>query len=298
MPNAADRPDVAQRGRPLPPVHRTIVVTAHGATLTLQLPEERMRARVRALLPAHMAVTEPAPAGERSLDVAYEWTCLRGATGGRLHQIVARERGVADDVIALTADEADAAARLADDVEFRSAVHARGRLFVHAAAAEWQGRAIVVPGRSFSGKSTLAAALLRAGAAYLSDEWAVLDEDGLVHPYPRPMRRRHPGGTPRDVVSPLALGWDVAREPIPVGLVVWTTYRAAARWHPESMSSGVTALALLDNAPAARRDPAFALRLVARAAAGATGLRGPRGDADETAAGILEALRAPPEPVR
>ena len=43
MPNAAERPDVARRGRPLPPVHRTIVVAAHGATLSLQLPEERLR---------------------------------------------------------------------------------------------------------------------------------------------------------------------------------------------------------------------------------------------------------------
>jgi hypothetical protein len=299
MPNAADRPDAAQRDAPLPqPAHRRLVVAVHGAAMSLQLPGERASARVRALLPAHVAVGESAPADERAVDVAYEWTCFRGATGSDLHQIVAREHGAADDVIALTGDEADAAARLANDLEFRSAVHARGRLFVHAAAAEWRGRAVLVPGRSFSGKSTLAAALLRAGAAYLSDEWAVLDQDGLVHPYPIPIRRRYPGGMPRDVVSPIALGWDVARSPIPVGLVVWTTYQAAARWHPERMSSGVTALALLDNAPAARRDPAFALRLVARAAAGATGLRGPRGDADETAARILLALRGPPEPVQ
>ena len=39
-----------------------------------------------------------------------------------------------------------------------------------------RGRAIVIPGRTFSGKSTLVAELVRAGATYYSDEYAVEDE--------------------------------------------------------------------------------------------------------------------------
>src|ERR687894_479249 len=45
------------------------------------------------------------------------------------------------------------------------------------------GRALVRPGPSLSGKTTLVAALVRSGAAYLSDEFAVLDPEGRVHPY-------------------------------------------------------------------------------------------------------------------
>jgi serine kinase of HPr protein (carbohydrate metabolism regulator) len=64
---------------------------------------------------------------------------------------------------------------------------ARTRVFVHAAVVEWRGRAIVMPGNSFAGKSTLATAFVRAGGTYYSDEYAVFDEQGRVHPYPRPI---------------------------------------------------------------------------------------------------------------
>jgi hypothetical protein len=41
----------------------------------------------------------------------------------------------------------------------------RRLLFVHAAVVGWRGRAIVIPGRSLAGKSTLAAALVRRRVA-------------------------------------------------------------------------------------------------------------------------------------
>jgi len=88
--------------------------------------------------------------------------------------------------LARAPDVATAALTAADDAEFRVALHAPSKLFVHAAAVAWQGSVIVVPGRTCTGKSTLAAALVRAGAAYYSDEFAVIDEAGLVHPFARP----------------------------------------------------------------------------------------------------------------
>jgi hypothetical protein len=45
------------------------------------------------------------------------------------------------------------------------------------------GRAVILPGRSMSGKTSLVAALVKAGATYFSDEYAVLDKLGMVHPY-------------------------------------------------------------------------------------------------------------------
>ena len=49
------------------------------------------------------------------------------------------------------------------------------KLFLHAGAVAWGGRAILFPGRSHTGKSTLVRTLVSAGATYLSDEFAVLD---------------------------------------------------------------------------------------------------------------------------
>ena len=71
---------------------------------------------------------------------------------------------------------------------------ARRRIFVHAGVVGWRGRAILVPGRSFSGKTALIAAFVRAGATYYSDEYAVLDAKGRVHPYPRRLSIRSEGG--------------------------------------------------------------------------------------------------------
>jgi len=51
----------------------------------------------------------------------------------------------------------------------------------------WQGRAILLPGRSLSGKTTLVRELLRRGATYYSDEFAVVDDFGNIHPFPRPL---------------------------------------------------------------------------------------------------------------
>src|SRR4029453_11068539 len=55
-------------------------------------------------------------------------------------------------------------------LEFRVATNSLALIFVHAGVVEWRGRAIVLPGRSRSGKTTLVTALLRAGARYYSDE--------------------------------------------------------------------------------------------------------------------------------
>lgn len=59
---------------------------------------------------------------------------------------------------------------------------------VHAASVSLGGRAVVIPGRSGAGKTTLALALALAGWTYLSDEVAAIGPGGdVVHPYPRPL---------------------------------------------------------------------------------------------------------------
>ncbi|WP_157871812.1 hypothetical protein [Gloeothece verrucosa] len=105
------------------------------------------------------------------------------------------------------------------------------KLFVHAGVVGWRGRAIVIPGRSFSGKTTLAAALVKAGAIYYSDEYAVIDRDGLVHPYPRPLCIREGVGEQikRRKCSVEELGGQAGTDPIPVGLVVHTKYQLNAQ---------------------------------------------------------------------
>ena len=73
------------------------------------------------------------------------------------------------------------------NIQLMVSLEAPTKLFVHAGVVAWRDRAILIPGSSFSGKSTLVSELVRHGAVYYSDEYAVLDGRGRVHAYPRPL---------------------------------------------------------------------------------------------------------------
>ena len=58
---------------------------------------------------------------------------------------------------------------------------------VHAAVVARAGAAIVIPGNPGAGKSTLCAALVAHGYEYVSDEMALIFDDGRVPVYPKPI---------------------------------------------------------------------------------------------------------------
>jgi serine kinase of HPr protein (carbohydrate metabolism regulator) len=173
---------------------------------------------------------------------------------------------------------------------FYVAEHARRRVFVHAGVVGWRGRAIVLPGRSMAGKSSLVAELVRAGATYYSDEFAVLDSRGRAHPFAKPISLRAEGETRQEHFAVESLGGTAGRRALPVGLVVVTEYRRGARFRPRRLTQGQGALALLSHAVAARREPARTLDALRPVVASAPVLRGARGEAREAAREILEAL--------
>jgi len=191
-----------------------------------------------------------------------------------------------------TANLARALAVLESEIRQSVAAGAARRTFVHAGVVGWRGRAIVIPGRSRSGKTTLVAELVRAGAQYLSDEFAVLDARGRVHPFAKPLSIRGPGGCDRHARPRRAedLGGTCGTRPLPVGLVVLAEHRPGASWHPETLSSGRAVLEMLAHTVPARLRPEASLRALERAVARATVLRGERGEASELAARLLAAL--------
>jgi len=164
-------------------------------------------------------------------------------------------------------------------LEFHIANGAQARLFVHAGVVEWRGRAILIPGRSRSGKTTLVAALVRAGARYYSDEFAVLDGHGRVHPWARPLRMRRPGLLPHS--RPVEdLGGRAGQRPLRVGLIVVTAFHAGARWRPRDLSPGQMLLALIENTLMARAHPDRTLKILTRVVRGARALKGRRDQAE------------------
>jgi hypothetical protein len=177
--------------------------------------------------------------------------------------------------------------RLKEDLPLRIAEFAPRHVFVHAGVVGWKGRAILVPGRSYTGKTTLVAELIKAGAAYYSDEYAVLDPSGYVHPFPKPLSIR--GANPMAATEPTAeeLGAKSASRPLPVGLVLVTEYRKGASWDPCPQSPGLGVLALLANCVAARRQPRRVLSVLRKAVARAEVLKGLRGEAREVVDTVL-----------
>ena len=75
------------------------------------------------------------------------------------------------------------------DLQLLVADNASRRTFVHAGVVGWNNQAVLIPGMSFSGKTTLVSKLVQAGAKYYSDEYAVIDEHGLHVPHPRMHQR-------------------------------------------------------------------------------------------------------------
>jgi hypothetical protein len=177
---------------------------------------------------------------------------------------------------------------LESDLGMFVAEQAPRHVFVHAGAVGFAGRALVIPGRTFTGKSTLVAALVKAGAEYYSDEFAVLDSKGRVHPYPRALALRD-GQARQHRLPPEELG-AVGRRPLPVGLVLSSTFKTGARWRPRSLSAAEAAMELLANTIPARGKPKEVLAVLAQALRTARALKGNRGEADIVAPRLLEAL--------
>jgi hypothetical protein len=191
----------------------------------------------------------------------------------------------------LLGGDAEILEELERNIRMQLAYNATEHFFLHAGAVAWQGRGILVAGSTFSGKTTLVSALVRAGAVYYSDENAVLDNSGLLHPYPKPLGLRLTEGlrvqTPHDVSE---LGGVSGAEPVEVGLVVFSEYRPGSRWDPAELSPSETVQALLKHTFRGLDRPSESLRAMHRAALDARGLAGDRGEATETAAFLIESV--------
>lgn len=186
-------------------------------------------------------------------------------------------------------DLEDLAVAFERDVQLAVAQKARGKVFVHAGVVGWQGRAIVIPGRSYTGKSTLVRELVRAGATYYSDEYAVLDQRGRVHPFPRQLALRNEMMI-NQKISFEELGGVVGKRPLPVGTIVVTKYREGAKWRPKPLSPGLGALELLANTVTARSGQPIVLEILTRVSKDARILKSARGEAGTLAIHLLEQL--------
>ncbi len=193
-----------------------------------------------------------------------------------------KSQGVAKDQVRLVS-------LLERSVHLQLATYAPHHVFVHAGVVAFPAGLVVLPGRSMQGKSTLVRALVEAGGRYFSDEYAVIDEQGLVHPYPRHHSHRLSGGQ-KELTPASTLGWELEFGPRSIALLLSTGYQEGAEFQPTTITVGQAALKMFANTVSAQTDPARAMTYLPRALAQAQCWEGSRGEAAAAAAVIVSLL--------
>lgn len=174
-------------------------------------------------------------------------------------------------------------------VRIAVAEHAKSHVFLHAGAVARKGWGIVIPGFSFSGKTTLVADLVRQGAEYFSDEFAVLDSQGNLLEFPRELSVRYLDGHQKErSVSVKEFGGEVGRGPVPVGLVLLTEYKEGVEWKPRRLTRGEGMLGVIPHTIPLQASTDFALAAVNRMLERATVVKGSRGNSQTTAKLVLD----------
>jgi hypothetical protein len=154
------------------------------------------------------------------------------------------------------------------------AEYATTRVFIHAGVITWRNRTVVLPGFSHAGKSTLVWSFVQAGAVYYSDEYAVFDENGGVHPFTLPISLRAIGGEAR-FVDPNRRG----SGPVAPSVIAFAKYRPGAVWRPRSLSPAESMLQLVRHSIAIRRHPSIVLPILKTISVQTQAFIGRRGEA-------------------
>lgn len=182
---------------------------------------------------------------------------------------------------------------LESQIRLTVAEFAVSKVFLHAGVVSFNNKAIIIPGNSYSGKTTLVKELIKIGAIYFSDEYAILDENGLVHPFPKKLSVR---GIIDDYqqldCSAESFGGKIGIEPVPVRMVLITKYEANAVWEPKLMEKGSGVFEIIPHTLPIRENPAFSLKVLQKASSNAIICKSFRGEANEFAPKILEFFEA------
>jgi hypothetical protein len=187
-------------------------------------------------------------------------------------------------------DERNSLLRFESDFGLAIAEHLLGRVAIHAAVISIGPTTLLLPGRSGSGKSSLAAEALRQGHSVLSDEYCVVSEESLdIVPWPRPIRLIQLDGTVERQKIPYSSRSGVTT-PTHVVKLAFVPSQPEPLW-VEAMSHGQTAFALLENTVCGQSRPRSSLAVASELARRASGFAGLRGDALDALPELLSLTR-------
>jgi len=211
----------------------------------------------------------------------------------RIGQVSDQFQLLVDDLVVASASRAISLVpdliRVLDDAVIQRLTTLRA---VHAGAVLWGERALLLPGATHAGKSSLVAELLRRGAIYFSDEYALIDSEGRVHPYPRPLLVRN-GCPEQHPVLPQECNASVASAPASVGWILSLEYLPAGTWSVAAVTQSEALLILLRNTPHVLAESPDMVGVFQCAVAEATCYTGSRSEAAHAADQILQLVEGP-----
>jgi len=208
----------------------------------------------------------------------------------RVIQVADQLQLLADDVVVASSSRAIGLVpdlmRVLDDAVVQRLTTLRA---VHAGAVLWRGRALLLPGGTHAGKSSLVTELLRRGATYYSDEYALIDSEGRVHPYPRSLLVRN--GSPEQIpMLPDECNALVGEIPAPVGWILSIQYLPACSWDVTAITQSEALLTLLRNTPHILAESPEMVGVFERAVRGAICYAGRRNEATDAVDHILRLM--------
>lgn len=165
--------------------------------------------------------------------------------------------------------------------------HAKNLVFLHAGAVGWKGKSIIMPAESFHGKSTLVTELIRAGCEYYSDDFAVLDENARLHPFPRKISRRTEDFKTYELdISDI--GGQTGSVEIEPGIVLLTRYEKDAEFAPIIETPGAGVLKLIPFTLSIRKQPEISVAVLHKLASRAIIISSLRGSAERFSRTLLD----------
>lgn len=214
--------------------------------------------------------------------------------------------------ISIRVDHVDGGYRLAvDDIEVARPINQRelvlavmqaldesviyrlkGSKAVHAGAVAFGDRALLIPGITHAGKSSMVAELLRRGATLLSDEYALIDMAGFVHAYPRSVVLRDSCRV-QSPMLPEELGSSFATEPVPVRWILALEYKPESVWEVREVPQSEALMTLLTNTPHPITESPEMIDFFVRAVSGARCYAGFRGEVGQAADRIVQLVGKP-----
>ncbi|MCW5960426.1 MAG: hypothetical protein KIS76_09705 [Pyrinomonadaceae bacterium] len=120
------------------------------------------------------------------------------------------------------------------------------KYFFHAGAVSICGTGVIIVGPSFSGKTSLVKSLLKSGAVYYSDDVAVVDRNGFLHPFNNSLSIRD-NSSKRSIVSPSVFGAQHGKVSVPLGLILHAPYSPGSTWTPSNQSQAQAVWMLTTN---------------------------------------------------